>query len=83
MDPMTKSYFLFKNLEAFINTVPINPELPDCKDWEATRAELKKALKNIYVILAKERFRLPILGCGKPITKTVREQFVSLGTRRR
>jgi hypothetical protein len=42
---------------------------------------LKKALKNVYVILAKARVPLPVLGCGKPITKNVREQFVSLGKR--
>ena len=81
MDSMTNIYVLLKNLEAFINSVPINPELPNCKDWEKTREEMKKALKNTYMILVKQGFPAPLHTCGKPLTRTVREQFESLGKR--
>jgi len=71
MDSMTNIYVLLKNLEAFINSVPINPKLPNCKDWEKTRAEMKKALKNTYKILVKQGFPGPLRMCGKVPLKQV------------
>ena len=71
MDPMTNIYVLLKNLEAFINSVPINPELPNCKDWEKTRAEMKKALQNTYKILVKQGFPERLRPCGQIPLKQV------------
>jgi hypothetical protein len=71
MDPKTNIYVLLKNLEAFINSVPINPELPNCKDWEKTRTEMKKALKNTNEILAKQGFPERLDRCRKVLEKTV------------
>lgn len=71
MDPMTNIYVLLKNLEAFINSVPINPKLPDCKDWEKTRAEMKKGLKNTYKILVKQGFPEPLVRCREVLEKQV------------
>jgi len=71
MDSTTNIYVLLKNLEAFINTVPINPKLPNCRDWEKTRAEMKKALKNTNEILVNQGFPDPVRLCRKVLVKTV------------
>ena len=71
MDSMTNIYVLLKNLEAFINSVPIDPNLPNCKDWEKTRAEMGKALKNTYRILVKQGFLGRLRPCGQIPLKQV------------
>jgi hypothetical protein len=78
MDSTTKIYVLLKNLEAFINAVPINPKSPNSRAWEKNRAEMKKALKNTYKTLAKQGnegglFVLfgPSRGCGVVLSKQV------------
>jgi hypothetical protein len=71
MYSMTNIYVLLKNLEAFINSVPIDPNLPNCKDWEETRAEMGKALKDTCKILVKQEFLAQFRPCGKVPLKQV------------
>jgi hypothetical protein len=78
MDSKTNIYVLLKNLEAFVNAVPINPKSPKRRAWERNRAEMKKALKETNRILMKpgyleglEVFVGPFKGCGKVPSKQV------------
>jgi hypothetical protein len=71
MDPITNIFVLLKNLEAFIKSVPIDPNLSNCKDWEKTRAEMKKGLKNTYKILVKQGFPEPLVRCRQVLEKQV------------
>jgi hypothetical protein len=71
MDSVTNMYVLLKNLEAFINTVPINPKLPNRREWEKTRAEMKRALKNTYKTLVKQGFLEGRRPCGEIPLKQV------------
>jgi len=78
MDSTTNIYILLKNLEAFINAVPISPKSPNRRAWEKNRAEMKKALKDTYKILVNQGyleglqvFLGPLRGCGVVLSRQV------------
>jgi|GEM_PF-970640 hypothetical protein len=44
-------FFLLKNLEAFVKSVPIDPKSRKYKEWVKCRAEMKKAIKGMDKML--------------------------------
>lgn len=61
-------YALIKNVEAFVKSVPIDPDSTNYKSWIKDRAEMKKALKLIHLILLELDVAKPTelrLVCGQ------------------
>jgi len=78
MDSKTNLNVLLKNLEGFINSVPINPKSPKHREWERTRRVMKKALKDTNEILVKNGyldglavFVGPLHDCRKVLSRQI------------
>lgn len=71
MDSAIRTLIFLKNLEAFIKNVPIDPKLPNSKEWEKNRAEIEKALKDTNKMLLKQGYLKLIRPCGKIPSKGV------------